>query len=115
MSFRSLKGDYMIHINNSYKIPIDCKVHKLVVRLDHIASFDNWHNWDLMEVGTAGNLVDSHPDHCTVHPEIVVAIDRARSGHCCTGMKIVNPRTEEVAHWIDQFSLFSEAKNRCNI
>lgn len=115
MSFRSLKGDYMIHINNNCKIPIDCKVHKLAVRLDHTASFDNWHNWDPMEVGTAGNLVDSHPDHCTVHLEIVVATDRAHSDHYCTGMKTVNPRTEEVAHLTGQFSLSSEAKNRCNI
>lgn len=115
MSFKSLKGDYTIRINNNCKIPTDCKVHKLAARLDHTANFDNWHNWDLMEVDTVGNLVDSHPVHHTVLPEIVVATDRARSDRCCTGMKIVNPRTEEVAHLIDQFSLSLEVKNRCNI
>lgn len=66
-----------------------------------------------MEVDTAGNLADNHPDHHTARPGIVVVIDKAHSDRYCIGMKTASLQTAKVAHLTDQFSSL-EAKNRCN-
>ena len=109
----SLRDNYVTDINNNYKIPTGYKVHKPVVHLDRTANFDNQHNWGLMEVDTADNLVDNRPDHHIVHLETVVVIDKDRSGRYCIGMKTANPRMVKVVHSTGRFS-FLEAKNRCN-
>lgn len=68
-----------------------------------------------MVVDTVDNLADNHPGHRIVHFETVVATDKVRLDRYYIDMRIVNQRMVEVVRSIDQFSLFSEEKNRCKI
>lgn len=75
-------------INNNYKIPIDCMVHKLEVHFGCIANFDNSRNLDQKAVDIVDILVDNHFDFHIDYLGIVVEIDKDHLVHCCTDKKI---------------------------